>query len=159
MITALLSLIGSAGSGKLLGLASDFFQNRAQEKADEAERAHQRDLASRGKLAEYLKATHHVQEGDNPTLFSRTLCLIYLMFASTACLACLYCFYLGFDGTALIKDPDQEGTKFSFIGFSWEFQARNISELSPLGVGYLILHPILFILSMVSTGTKGPRRR
>ena len=158
MLAALLSLIGSAGSGKILGLASDFFQNRAHEKSEESERSHQRDLASRGQLANYLKQTHHEGESGAPSLFSRTLCIIYLMFALTACTACLYCFWLG-SGEVLIKDPDQEGTKFSFLIFSWDFQANNISRLSPIGVGFLVLHPILFILSMVSTGTKVPRRR
>lgn len=159
MITALLSLIGSAGSGKILGLASDFFQTRAQEKADEAERAHQRDLASRGELKNYLAQTHHIDDNGRVSLLSRTLCLIYLLFAITACSACLYCFWLGF-GEATIKDPDQEGGSFSALGlFKWEFQPKNISQLSPIGVGYLILHPILFILSMVSTGTRTPRRR
>jgi len=158
VLAALLSLIGSAGSGKILGLASDYFQNKAHEKSEESERAHQRDLAGRGQLEAYLNETHSKDDEGNPSLFSRTLCLIYLLFACTACTACLYCFWLG-SGEVLIKDPDQEGTKFSFLVFSWDFQANNISRLSPIGVGFLILHPILFILSMVSTGTKVPRRR
>lgn len=152
----LLSLIGSAGSGKLLGLASDFIQNRTHEKAEREEREFQKDLAFKGQLNDYMQAQHRPIDGKT-SLLSVTLCAMYIMFAFTACAACLYCFYLAF-GEVVIKDPDATQGGWNFIGIiDWKFAPKNISQLSPLGVGYLILHPILFILSMVSTGSRAKK--
>tara|TARA_R110002126_G_scaffold287101_1_gene439553 strand:+ start:590 stop:1048 length:459 start_codon:yes stop_codon:yes gene_type:complete len=148
---ALLTLIGSAGSGKLLSLVSEYFQNKAQSESEEKEREFQKDLAFKGELKAYIESAHAPIDGKT-TLLSYTLCALYVMFGFTACSACLWCFWMG-AGEVLIKDPDQKRSFFESI-----FGARNVTSLSPIGVGYLILHPILFILSMVSTGSRTPRR-
>jgi len=150
-VLALLSLIGSAGSGKLLGLVSEFFHNRSQAAAEEREREFQRDLAFKGELKDYLAQAHAPVNGGN-SILSFTLCALYLMFGATACTACLYCFWLG-GGEVAIKDPDHQKSFIESV-----LGARSVTELSPIGVGYLILHPLLFILSMVSTGSRAPRR-
>lgn len=154
----LFSLIGSAGSGKILGLISDFLSNRSQAQAEEKEREHQRDLAFKGQLGDYLQASHDQVDGKT-TLLSFTLCAMYLMFSATVCAAALYCFWVGF-GEVSIKDPDAEGSSWSILGgaIRRSLEAKSITDISPMGVGYLILHPILFILSMVSTGTRASRR-
>jgi len=153
----LLSLIGASGSGKILSMASEFMTNRAQAVAEEKEREFQRTLADKDQLKDYLSIQHQHVEGK-PTLLSYTLCFLYLMFGATACAACLYCFYVGF-GEVTIKDPDQEGGGFALGPLKLAFQAKSITDISAMGVGYLILHPILFILSMVSTSSRPVRTR
>lgn len=153
----LLTLFGSAGAGKLFQIGSEVLTNASVAKQEKEEREFQRSMADKGQLKEYLESVHKLDDGK-PTMFSTTLCILYIMFGATACAACLYCFYLGVNGQAHIKDPDTEGTAFKFFILEWQFQARNISSLSPMGVGYLILHPILFILSTVSGSTRSHRR-
>lgn len=158
-MTELLTLIGSAGSGKLFGLLGDFLSNRAHEKAEREEREFQRDLAYKGQLHDYMQAINTEEGTERPSLMSKTLCFLYILFGVTACVCCMYCFFTAF-GEVSIKDPDTKGSSFSIFGiFNWDFTPRSKIDLSPMGVGYLILHPILFILSMVSTGSRGPKRR
>lgn len=153
----LLSLIGSAGAGKLFQIGSEMLTNASVAKQEEKDREFQKYLADKNQLAAYMDGVHG--KGDHPpSLLSWTLCLLYIMFGITACLACLYCFYLGYEGNAVIKDPDAEGSRFKFFILEWQFQARNISSLSPMGIGYLILHPILFILSTISGSTRSHRK-
>lgn len=156
MIIPLLTLIGSAGSGKLIQMVSEIMSNASHAKQQKEDREFQKYLADKGALNEYLKETHAEVDG-HPSLLSITLCSLYLMFGATVCAAALYCFYIGF-GEVTIKDPDQAGSHFKFLLFEWKPNPKNISEISPMGLGYLILHPILFILSTVSGATRFRRR-
>lgn len=151
----LLSLIGSAGAGKAFGLISDWQSARHHEKEEAADREFQKWIAEKGQLNEYIQAVHG-SGGSKPSPLSLTLCAIYLMFTFTACAACLYCFYVGF-GEVLIKDPDQQQSSFRFFLLETKWSPKGVIQLSPMGLGYLILHPILFVLSMVSTGTRVKR--
>jgi len=154
---ALLSLIGSAGAGKILGLVTEYFSAKHQKDQDNAEREFQRSLADKGQLKDYLTAVHSSPEGK-PSLLSYTLCSLYIMFGLTACACCIYCFYVAF-GEVTIKDPDQKESLFRIpLLFETRWTPETTIDLSPMGLGYLILHPLLFILSMVSTGTRPNRR-
>ena len=156
----LLTLIGSAGSGKLLGMAGEFLSNRAHEKAEREQREFERDLAFKGQLQEYIQA-HSVEVDGRPSLMQKTLSLLYILFACTICFCCVLCFVAAFGEISeqAIKDPDAQGSSLSLFGIiNWDFQARSKVNLSPMGVGYLIMHPLLFIVSMVSTGgTRGQK--
>jgi hypothetical protein len=150
----LLTLIGSAGSGKLFGLVGEFLSNRAHEKAEAQEREFQRDLAFKGQLHDYMAAQHKEVDG-RPSLIQKTLSFLYILFGVTICVCCVVCFVasIGEVSPVTIKDPDAKGGALSIFGFiDWQFQAKSKTELSMAGLGYLILHPLLFIISMVSTG-------
>jgi len=156
----LLSLIGSAGAGKAFGLVSEFLQSKERHKSEHEERQFRRELAAGDRLGEYMEALHGPPNNHGPSLLGSTLCVLYIMFGATVCTCSILCFYYGIweHEAVSIKDPDQSSRTFSILGgaIKYEWPTKSISQISLVGIGYLLLHPILFILSTVTTGT--PRK-
>jgi hypothetical protein len=159
-VLELLSLIGAPGLGKATAIIGDFVSDSKRRQIEADDREFKKDLAYKGQLKDYLKALHaENDEPRYPSLMSVTLCVLYIMFSVTACAFIFWCCYiqweLGNEAFRVgIKDPEQAGSTLSLLGgaikYSWA--SKSVTFISPLGCAYLALHPLLYILGLVSSG-------
>jgi hypothetical protein len=158
-VLELLSLIGAPGAGKIFQIAGDFLSDRRRSKHEAEERAFRSSLAQGDKLTAYMEAIHGSEDDDLPSLHSVTMCALYIMFAVTTCVFICTCLYIQWElgNEALmvgIKDPEQNPSTWSILGglIKGSRATNTITFISPLGVAYLALHPLLFVLGLVSSG-------
>lgn len=158
----LLSLIGSAGAGKAFGMLGDAWANASRRKDEKDEREFQKDLAFRGLLSDYLNSTS--EDGGKTSFMSYIRGAMFIMFSFTACAFIGWCAWAQFAypevGDLTFQNPEPPQNTISLLAgaIEWSWATKTITRISPLGYAYLALHPLLFILSMVST-LERPRRR
>ena len=155
----LLSLIGAPGAGKLFQIGSDWISDSRRQKVEDKEREFKQGLAMGGQLKEYMESIHGSEDDDLPSLHSVVMCGLYFMFATTTVIFIATCLALQWElgNEALmvgIKDPEQQGKTWSFLGgaIEYSYPSKSIAFISPLGCAYLALHPLLFVLGLVSSG-------
>ena len=161
MILELATLLGASGGGKILGMFSDFMSERRLLKQQELEQNHLQDLASRGSLGEYLNGINEPNEITGCySPMAWTVAIGLGVFTITYCIAALSCFVINPQEIVWTKDPSSKASEvellWGFIG--WKIADNRVVEVSKIGVGFLMLHPVVFIISMVFTGDK-PKRR
>ena len=156
----LVALLGSSVGGKGLGMFSDFISERRHQGREEEENKHIQDLASRDKLKGYYESINAPLEDGNPSPLAYVIAFSIGLFAITYCLAALSCFFWEPTAVILTKDPAEDARAISFLfGFiEWDLSNDRILSMSKIGLGFLMLYPIVFILSMVTTGDKLKRR-
>ncbi len=160
MIMELVSLLGSSVGGKLFGMASEFITESRHAKAEASELNHKQQMA----LIESHKEFQNELQTPNPdgsySPLSYVVAYSVGLFAITYCLAALSCFLDAPTQIVYTKDPADDARLFSvFWGFiEWDIANNQVLKMSKIGLGYLMLHPIVFVLSMVTTGDK-PKRK
>ena len=160
MILELASLLGSSVGGKLFGLAGDYIAEKRHDKRETMEHEKQVTLANRNSLKEYYESQSMVTPEGKPSPLAYVIAFCIGLFAVTYCYSALSCFTDNPEGLILTKDPAENARNFSILfGFiEWDIANNKVISMSRAGLGYLMLHPIVFILSMVTTGDK-PKRR
>ena len=160
MILELASFLGTSVGGKVFGMASDFLAERRQQKRDELEYEHKKDLAFKGQLNEHYTAISEQKPDGTYSPLTWVISCVILLFAATYCYATISCFIDNPTQIIYTKDPSEEASTFSILfgTISWDISSNRILAMSKAGMGYLLCYPIIFILSMVTTGDK-PKRR
>jgi len=155
----LLSLIGAPGAGKLFQIASDFISDSRRQKMEDRKQNHLEKMAGHENFKSYMESIHGTEDDSLPTLHSVVMCSLYIMFSLITCIFIATCLYiqweLGNEAFMVgIKDPEQQAKTWSFLGgaIQYSYPAKSLSFVSPLGVAYLALHPLLFVLGLVSSG-------
>ncbi len=160
MILELASFLGTSVGGKLFGMISDSISEKRHQKREEAEFNHKIALAASGQLKEHYEAVNKQNDDGTYSPLSWVVAFVVFLFCITYCYATLSCFI---DNPAQIiytKDPSEEASKFSLLfgTISWDIANNRVLAMSKAGMGYLMCYPIIFILSMVTTGDK-PKKR
>lgn len=160
MILELASILGTSVGGKVFGIVGDMLSERRHQHREQEDNKHKQQLAIIGATKEYQHDLHEQKEDGTYSPLSWVIAISIGLFAFTYCAAALTCFFD--DPTAIVytKDPSEEANNFSFLfGFiEWDIANNRVVSMSKIGLGYLMLHPIVFILSMVTTGDKLKRR-
>ena len=156
MILEVISILGSSAGGKIFGMASDFLSERRHEKREKQENEHKQQLALIGKTGEYQNELHEQKEDGSYSPMSWVVAFSLGLFAFTYCTAALSCFLDNPTQIIYSKDPSEAASSVSiFFGFiDWDIANNRVITMSKIGLGYLMFHPIVFILSMVFTGDK-----
>ena len=160
MIMELVSLLGSSVGGKVFGMVSDVMAERRHAKTLETELTHKQQMALIKSHTEYQDEIHEQNKDGGYSPLSHVVAYSVGLFAVTYCIAALSCFIDTPTEIVYTKDPAEDARIFSvFWGFiEWDIANNQVLKMSKIGLGYLMLHPIVFILSMVTTGDK-PRKR
>jgi hypothetical protein len=160
MILELASFLGTSVGGKLFGMAGDFLAERREQRRDELEYEHKKDLAFKGQLKEHYESVSKQQPDGTYSPLTWCIAFVIVLFAITYCYATLSCFTDSPEQIIYTKDPSSEANTFSLLfgTISWDISNDRILAMSKAGMGYLLCYPIIFILSMVATGDK-PRKR
>ena len=142
-------------------MAGDWLADGRQAKRDKANIEHEKDLAYKGQLREHLEAINGKDDGGHYSPLAYVVAFIVLCFGVTYCTATLTCF---FDSPAEIiytKDPTEDTRSISifFGAFKWDLANNRILAMSKAGLGFLLLYPVIFILSMVTTGDRPKGRK
>lgn len=156
MILEVISILGSSAGGKIFGMVSDFMSERRHQKREEEENKHKQQLAIIGATREYQHEVHEQKEDGSYSPISWVIAISLGLFAATYCTASLSCFIDNPTQIIYSKDPSEAANSISLLfGFiEWDIANNRVIEMSKIGLGYLMLHPIVFILSMVFTGDR-----
>ena len=152
----LLSLLGAGGAGKICGIVGDLVSARHHRKIEEKEQSHREALACRNSLKEYYDGLDKLEEDGTHSPLTRVIAFCIGLFGVTYCIAALTCFFDNPAASILTKDPSSEADTYSLLfGFiEWSVKDNRVVSMSKIGLGYLMLHPIIFVLSMAITGDK-----
>ena len=160
MILELASILGTSVGGKVFGIVGDLLSERRHHKREEDEFKHRQQMQLISEAKGYQNAIHEQKEDGTYSPLSWVIAISLGLFAFTYCSAALTCFFDNPTAIVYTKDPSEDANTFSFFfGFiEWDIANNRVVEMSKIGLGYLMLHPIVFILSMVTTGDKLKRR-
>ena len=160
MILELASFLGTSVGGRLFGMAGDWIAGRREAQREKAEFKHQRSLADKGAFTEYAKALSSPQSDGSYSPLQWVIAFVILLFAVTYCTATLTCFFDNPGEIIYTKDPSEDSREIAlfFGAIKWDLANNRILAMSKAGMGFLMCYPLVFILSMVTTGDR-PKRR
>ena len=152
----LLSLLGAAGGGKMFGIVSDWVLEGRHQKQEEKKQEHERYMASMRGRRKYHADLYTKDNDGTYSPLAHVIAYTIGLFAVTYCAAALSCFLDNPTATIYTKDPSENAAvrEILFGIIRWDSFNNRVVEMSKIGLGYLMLHPMLFILSMVTTGDK-----
>ena len=160
MILELASFLGTSVGGKLFGMISDSIAEKRHQEQEERAFNHQIAMAASNNLKEHYDSLgkQNSKGGYSPIAWAVTF--IVVLFAVTYCYATLSCFISNPEQIVYTKDPSEDANTVSILfgTISFDISNNKILGMSRAGLGYLMCYPIIFILSMVTTGDK-PRRK
>lgn len=161
MILALISFLGTTVGGKVFGMISDALSERRVHKHEEAERKHKQRLAELDKSQEYMEAANVPQSDGSYSPMSYISAYSLGLFATVYCVATLSCFLWEPSSIIYTKDPTEDTNAFELLFglIKWDLANDRVITMSKAGLGFLLLQPIVFILSMVFTGDKARKRQ
>lgn len=162
MIAPLLGIVGPPAIGKALNSVSGIVDRWGEGQRIRDERAHELKMAETKEGREYLLAVHEKESDGDESMFSRTMCRLYLMFGATMCIFILFSCFLQWEfgpeaSDLSIKDPDEKGKTFSFFGISYNWGTGKIQHISPLGFAYLGYATLSFIITLTATNQRRAR--
>ena len=165
MLGALLGVIGPPAVGKALNSVSGIVDRWGESQRVRDQQAHEREMAQTTEGRKYLASIHQRDENGEESLFSVTMCRLYLMFGATMCIFIIACLFLQFESMEVfgpdyavpIKDPDEKGKSISFFGLSFNWGTGKIQEISPLGMAYLAYATLSFIITLTATNQRRAR--
>lgn len=160
MILELASFLGTSVGGKLFGLAGDWLAERRLAKREQEEFQHQKDLAYKDALKDHLDSLNLERSNGGYSPLQWVIAFVILLFGTTYCLATLTCFFENSSEIIYTKDPSQDARSVSlfFGAISYDLANNKILAMSKAGLGFLMCYPLVFILSMVTTGDRPSKR-
>ena len=160
MILELASFLGTSVGGKLFGIAGDWLAESRVRKREEAEHQLKKDLAYKGALGEHLQKLNSENSHGGYSPLQWVVAFVILSFGVTYCVATLTCFFEGPTDIIYTKDPSADSAQRSFFfgAIRWDATNNKVLAISKAGMGWLMLYPIVFILSMVTTGDRPTKR-
>ena len=160
MIIELVSFLGTSVGGKVFGMIHDAMSEKRHREREELEFRHKENMAARGNLREYYGELNQENSHGGYSPLTWVISFTILLFGVTYCAAALTCFFDDPTKPILTKDPGSDPSTFAlFFGLiEWDIANNKVISMSKAGLGFLMLHPIVFILSMVTTGDR-PRKK
>jgi len=160
MILELASFLGTSVGGKLFGMISDTMAEKRHNERENMEIKHRQRLAELEQLGDYYEKLNTPSSDGTYSPLSRVVAFTIGLFAITYCYATLSCFIDNPAQVIFTKDPSGNSSAFSLLGgfITWDIANNRVLEMSKVGLGYLLLHPVVFILSMATTGDKPGKR-
>lgn len=162
MFAELLGIVGPPALGKAINSVTGIVDRLGEAQARRDLQTHEREMAQTEEGRKYLMGIHERDEAGKESLFSATMCRLYLMFGATMCVFILFACVLQWealkegvwDYTTAIKDPDEKGKSITFLGISYNWGTGRIQGLSPLGVAYLGYASLTFIITLTATNQR-----
>ena len=151
-------MLGTSVGGKIFGVISEKIHDSQIERREQAERAHQADLAGRNQLTAYLDTINRPNPNGGSSPMQFVVPLILLVFAITYVQCVWGCFTVDPEAIIYTKDPTSEtAVRELFFGFiRWDSVNDRVVAMSKAGLGALLLYPIIFILSSVTSLDRAP---
>jgi hypothetical protein len=142
-------------------MLSDMMAEGRMRKREEAEIKHRESMADKKAAREYMELYNATNEDGRHSPRAWVVSFIILMLGVTYCTATLSCFYIDPGHIVYTKDPSEDAKKFSILfgAIEWDRSNNRVISMSRAGLGYIMLHPIIFIISMVTTGDRPSKRR
>lgn len=183
----IISLLSSSAGGALFRLLLQWLNRRFAASENQKDRDAENVIAARGHIVDYAKAIGQTAgakmvpakwrikllwglfdfESNRRRFVSpasartRANNLSLFMLTFTVCL-CTWIYVAGPSETLATFDPNDRGVQWGlFFGFfTWSSTAKDVVILTTQGVGFLLLHPLIFIVTALLTGidTSAPRR-
>jgi len=179
MITPLITFLGSAAGGSLLGFIDNIITRKREDNQRAEDRLHEERIASRNQFTEYAKAVEARSPGtlkrlsrkftlgkftyenvkyklyptNVPTARARSIATGVLMLI--AAYVTVMVLFAAFPSVIVHTiNPAAEPSRFEFLLlFAYQFTTNNTYILTSGGVAYLMAHPLIFIISLILTGT------
>jgi hypothetical protein len=160
VILELASFLGTSVGGKLFGLAGDWLAERRAHKRDEAEFQLRKDLAYKGQLKEHVAGLNEQNADGGYSPLQWVVAFVILCFGITYCAATLTCFFDDPTAQVFTKDPSENSRAISifFGAIKYDLADNRVLAMSKAGLGFLMCYPLVFILSMVTTGDRPGKR-
>ena len=153
MIFELVSLLGTSVGGTLLGLLDNHLDSRRQKQIEERQIKRETQVLLKGDYAAYQKAIHKRQPDGSYSPMSYAICFVFI-FMSVSYAACIGTLFFNDPNTIIYsKDPTNEPKQFEMlfgaIKYSWN--DNRILQISRVGLGVIMLYPVIFVISNVIT--------
>ena len=155
----IIGFLSSTLGGKLFGMATDALAARREHKARLAEQDHIQRLADKNASKEYYAEIDKPDEDGNYSPMSHTIAFVIRLFACVYAAAILSCFFDDPGQIIYTKDPASDANKVEILFgvISFDLANNRILEMSKIGLGALLVQPVIFILCMASTGSRGKK--
>ena len=160
MILELASFLGTSVGGKVFGMIGDALAERRIHRREELEYEHKKDIAYKGQLKEYMETINGQQQDGTYSPLAWVTAAVILLFAVTYCYATLSCFLENPTSIIYTKDPSEAANKISLLfgTISWDIANNRILAMSKAGMGFLMCYPVIFVVTMATTGDR-PKKR
>lgn len=178
MVTALITFLGTSAGGSIVGFLVESMSRKREERQRDKDRLHEERMASSGNFRDYSKAVFERAPGTLrritrkrsfwglswetityrvfPTNIPTTRAIAVAI--STVIVVLAYTLTMGWfaynmDASVHTLNPDPDPIKLDLLLFGFEWPRNKAYTLTAGGIAYLMAYPLVFIISMVTTGT------
>lgn len=135
-------------------MVGDWMSESRQAKRDAQEFEFKKDLASHKQLQAHIANVHQQNSDGTYSPLAYVIAFVVLLFGVTYCMATLTCFFDNPEQIVHTKDPAENTRAISILfgSIKWDLANNRILAMSKAGLGFLMLYPVVFILSAVIDG-------